>query len=117
MPIHQAELAGRSSAQERHDPEAEAAYLRGERTLAGALDLDDDTFDAIRRQAVALFDAQRFERARDVLLGISALGRVHPGDMVLLAACYKALGDHETAAKIDAQARKLIAALDEERAG
>src|SRR5262245_39037840 len=112
MPIHQAELHGRSSDRKRHDPEREAAYLRGELSLGRALAIDDETFRAIRRQARALFDANKHERARDVLLGISALGQAHPADLVLLAACYKALGDHETAAQVDAHARELIAAID-----
>jgi hypothetical protein len=117
MPIHQAELAGRKSDRTRNDPEAEAAYLRGESTLGRALGVGDEMFAAIRRQARALFDAGRFERARDVLLGISALGRVHPADLELLAGCYRALGDHENADQVAAHAKELSSLLGEEQSG
>jgi hypothetical protein len=93
--------------------EREAAFLEGESTLGAAIAIGPSTYEGLRSQARALFDAGLLERARDVLLGISALGEVHPADLVLLAAAYRGLGEPATADQLEATASALIAALDE----
>ena|SRR5687767_12516765 len=68
-------------------------FIEGRIDLTEALDLSDDTARDLRRQAIALHQAGKFEACIEVVLGLAALGSVHPVDPLLLARCYTALGD------------------------
>jgi hypothetical protein len=69
------------------------SFIEGRSELSEALALSDETATDLRRQAIALHQAGKFEACIDVVLGLAALGNVHPVDPLLLARCYTAVGD------------------------
>jgi len=71
--------------------------VRGDTDLREALSLSDEVITGLRRQAVALAETGKWQACIDVILGLSALGNVHPADPPLLARCYDALGQPENA--------------------
>jgi hypothetical protein len=115
MTLHRADLAASKKAQEKIDPLAVSSYLKGERDLAGALSLSDEQITALRRQALALFESGRVERAIDVINGLVALGRFHPLDAILLSRCYEKLGRTEEAQAFAAHADRILRALEIEK--
>lgn len=108
MTLHRADLAASKKAREKTDPLAVSSFLRGERDLAGALNLTDEQLQGLRRQALALFEAGRVERAIDVINGLIALGRIHPLDAILLSRCYEKLGREEEARAFAAHAERIM---------
>jgi hypothetical protein len=68
-------------------------FIQGKIELTEALHLGDEAARDLRRQAIALYQAGKLEACIDVVLGLAALGSVHPIDPLLLARCYTAMGD------------------------
>lgn len=97
MAIHQADLLAAKKANDRVDRKAVEGYLKGEGTLAEGLGLTPENISSLRRQALALVEAGKWQRAIDVVLGLVAMGNVHPADPAILARCYTELGQPELA--------------------
>src|SRR5215470_3687449 len=95
MPIHQADLNGSKKKREWIDELAIERFMKGEIDLQKALGVDDQLLLALRRQAFALYQSGKWERCIKIVLGVVALGSVHPADAVLLARSYEQLGLHE----------------------
>jgi hypothetical protein len=87
-------------------------YLRGDCDLAEGLSVGEEAITALRRQALALMKTGKWSRAADVVLGVSALGSVHPADALILARCDRALGEEHRAGQI---ARRLMRAMEIDR--
>jgi hypothetical protein len=111
MAIHRADLHGSKKAHERVDELAVERFIKGECDLVDGLGIDDDVLQGLRRQALALYESGKFERCIKVVLGVVALGSVHPADPVLLARAYEKLGMHEAAAECDRHAERIMSAL------
>ncbi len=94
------------------DQAALEAAARGEKPLAEALGLTDDDVAGLQRQARTLFDTQKHERCAQVLEALIALQRFDAEDVLQLALCYQALGNHEKAALWMAQAHELLRQLE-----
>lgn len=111
MAIHQADLLASKKANDRVDRKAIEGYLQGQGTLAEGLGLAPENILSLRRQALALLEAGKWQRAIDVVLGLVALGNVHPADPGILARCYTELGQPELARACAEHADALIEAL------
>lgn len=111
MPIHQADLLASKTANERVDRKAIEAYLQGQGSLADGLSLTPENILSLRRQALALLEAGKWQRAIDVVLGLVALGNIHPADPAILARCYMELGQTEMARVCGEHADAMIEAL------
>lgn len=111
MGIHQADLNAPKNATGRLDRKAVERYLAGQGDLAEGLGVDAEQILALRRQALALSEAGKWQRAIDVVLGLVALGSVHPADPAILSRCYQALGKEEEARACAEHAEALWSAL------
>ncbi len=111
MPIHQADIHGSKKEQDWVDLLKVERFVKGEIDLATGLGIDDDFLQGLRRQALALYQSGKWERCIKVVLGIVALGSVHPADPVLLARSYEKLGMLEAAAECDRHAERMMSAL------
>lgn len=111
MPIHQADLHGSKRDQEKVDPKAVDAFFSGECDLADGLGVGDELISGLRRQALALYESGRFDRAIKVVLGVVALGRIHPADPLLLARCYDKLGNIAAARECEDHANRMMQAM------
>ena len=86
-------------------------YLRGDCDLAGGLSIDAAAITGLRRQALALMRSGKPVRAIDVVLGISALGSIHPSDALILERCDRDRGELELAERSRAIAVRLMRAM------
>lgn len=111
MAIHQADLHGSKRDQAKIDRDAMRSFLSGEGDLADGLAIDLGVIDGLRRQALALHDAGKWQRCIDVVLALVAMGSVHPADPFLLARCYRELGMTEAAEQCASHAERLMKAL------
>jgi hypothetical protein len=111
MAKQQLGLAGSEKARTSVDPLRAERFIRGELEIADALGLDGA--DDLRRQAVALYGSGRFDACIEVVLGLAALGNVHPVDPLLLARCYTALGDVANAELCADHYERMMRALGE----
>ncbi|MBI5511951.1 MAG: hypothetical protein HY903_24605 [Deltaproteobacteria bacterium] len=111
MPIPQLTLHGSEKQRQTVDQTRVDACLQGDQTLTAALGLGAEFFAGMRRQAWALHDTGKHQRAIDIILGLAALGNVEPGDPALLALCYHGLGNESAADLCAAEAETLKAAL------
>lgn len=111
MAIHQADLLASKKVNERVDRKAIEGYLKGEGSLADGLGLEPENILSLRRQALALLEAGKWQRAIDVVLGLVALGNVHPADPAILARCYEELGQPELARACAEHADAMVEAL------
>ncbi|MCK6550868.1 hypothetical protein L6R52_33835 [Myxococcota bacterium] len=93
------------------DGERAGKLLRGEEDLAGALGLDAAQLDELRAHAIALYDAEKWARAIDVLIAVSALAPLEPWELVILARAHRELGDHASAAAWGAKAEEKLTEL------
>ena len=107
MSKHQLQLAGHTRARTHVDEKAVDRLARGAR-LEAALGISEAQIDALRRQAIALHGAGKWRACVDVVLGVTALGSVHPVDALLLARCYRQLGELEAAEACEAQYEALF---------
>lgn len=107
MPLHQADLSVSRRARERIDLVALRDYLEGECDLADGLGLPSDDVRELRKQALALSKHGRHDACVDVVLGLVALGSIHPVDAVLLGRSFAALGRERLAAESDAHRARL----------
>ncbi len=98
MSNQQIKLSGSEKARTRVDPQSVQRFTDGQIELMEALGLGDDSARDLRRQAIALFGAGKLTACIDVLLGLAALGSVHPVDPLMLSRCYAALGEVDNAA-------------------
>jgi hypothetical protein len=90
-------LSGSEKSRAWVDERRATSFIEGRIELSEALALDEETLQALRRQAIALLQAGKFEACIDVVLGLAGLGTVHPVDALLLARCYTAIGDVQNA--------------------
>lgn len=93
MSKQQLELAGSLKAKTKTNKKLVDRLLEGKANLQTALGVDEAQVEKLRRQAIALYEAGKWQACIDVVLGVSALGSVHPLDALLLARSYRALGD------------------------
>lgn len=111
MAIHQADLHGSKKAQEKVDEKAMQAFLDGECDLATGLGVTEEMIKGLRRQALALYETAHYDRAIKVVLGLVALGSVHPADPLLLSRCYEKLGNVDAARQCEEHAERMMSAL------
>lgn len=111
MAIHQANLHGSKRDQERTDEKAMRAFLAGEVDLAEGLGVDRELIEGLRRQAVALFETGKWDRCVQVVLGVVALGSVHPADAIMLSRCYDRLGRPAAADACRDHAERMMSAM------
>ncbi|MCK6548588.1 CDC27 family protein [Myxococcota bacterium] len=111
MPIHQADIHGFKKAQDKVDEKVIDRFFDGDCDLAEALGVSDELIDGMRRQALALYESGKYQNAVQVVLGLVAMGRVHPADPLLLARCYEKLGKLEAAAECNAHGERLLSAM------
>ena len=111
MPIHQADIHGSKKDRERVNHLAIQAYVEGEADLAEGLDLSPELVDDLRRQAHALLSQGQWQKAIDVVLGLVALGSVHPADPMMLEHCYRALGMEGAANQCRDHAQRMMHAM------
>ncbi len=109
--IHQADLYARRDDDSIRSWGSVELYLEGECDLADGLAIGGDAIDGLRRQAVALLKMGKWQRAIDVMLGVSALGSVHPGDALVIERCERGLGNAASAQRARAVAERLMRAL------
>jgi hypothetical protein len=112
MTLHQAGLFASRRDQARIDPDALETYLAGDVDLRDGLALDPEIVPSLRRQAIAMDGAGKWQRAVDLVLGLSALGSVHPVDPVILARALLALGDPDGARASLSCGERLCRAMD-----
>lgn len=101
-------IRGASAKTDKVDEKAIDRLMRGESDLATALGLDEEAQKDLRRQAIALCGAGKWQACIEVVLGVTALGSIHPVDAVLLSRCYRALGDSFSALMIERQYESLM---------
>ncbi len=111
MSKQQIDLAKSKKKKRWTDPALVSEYATGEVELGRALGLDAEAVQALRRQAVALYESGKWQRCIDVVLGVVALGSVHPVDALLLAGSYKELGQVVESEQCAAHARQLFNAM------
>lgn len=102
-------IRGASAKKDKVDDKAIDRLLSGKSDLATALGVDDEAQKDLRRQAIALCGAGKWQSCIDVVLGVTALGTIHPVDAVLLSRCYRALGDSYSAMMIEREYESLMA--------
>lgn len=102
MSKHQLQLAGHAKARAKTDKKSIDRLAAGDTDLPEALGVTDAQLEALRRQAIALHTAGKWQACIDVVLGVTALGSVHPVDALLLARCYRQLGDDASAQACEA---------------
>ena len=115
MSKQQLDLAGFKKAREKVDDKAIDKFFNGETDLAGALGLDSEAIDKMRRQAVALYGAGKWDACVKLVLGVVALGSVHPADALLLAKCYTELGNRNAAEQCTAHYEQMMRAVEENK--
>lgn len=98
-------------ARERIDLLALRDYLDGACDLADGLGLESDDVRDLRKQALAFAEHGRHDKCVDVVLGLVALGSVHPVDPALLGRSYAALGKTRLAAACEAHRARLWRAM------
>lgn len=111
MAIHQADLVASKRAQEKIDRDAIQAYLVGEGDLADGLSITPEVVDGLRRQALALHTAGKWQRCIDVILGLVALGSIHPADAMMLSDSYRHLGRFREAEACAEHAERILSAM------
>lgn len=112
MSLHRMHLEAPKKEDLRVDHRALENYLEGESDLADGLGLSQEDVDALRHQAFALYETGRWDRCRDVALGLAALGRVHLVDAIMLERCYRELGHDREARLCGEHVERLLLALD-----
>lgn len=117
MSKQQLRLSGSKKARTNVDELAVQKLAEGDIDLKEALGLSEATIEDMRRQAIALYGSAKYEACIEVVLGISALGSVHPVDPLLLARCYTALGDVANAELCAAHYERLSEAFGLEAGG
>lgn len=93
MSKQQLKLAGSLKAKTKTNKKAVDRLLDGRADLRDALGVQAQQVEDLRRQAIALHEAGKWQACIDVVLGVTALGSVHPLDALLLARCYRVLDD------------------------
>jgi hypothetical protein len=113
MTKQQIGLAGSEKARTWVDPLLAERFVAGEIGIQEALGFHDVT--ELRRQAVALYSGGKYDACIEVVLGLAALGNVHPVDPLLLARCYTALGDVQNARLCTEHYERMMSALEAAR--
>lgn len=102
MSKHQLQLAGHARARAKTNDKQIDRLTKGTADLSEALGVTDAHLERLRRQAIALHGAGKWQACIEVVLGVSALGSAHPVDALLLARSYRALGDDSSAQACEA---------------
>lgn len=102
------QLKVRGKSGHRVDEKAIDRLFDGKIDLPTALGFGAEAQKDMRRQAIALCGSGRFRACIDVVLGVTALGTVHPVDAVLLSRCYRALGDVAAAEHVEREYEALL---------
>ena len=98
MSLHQVHLRGGGRPRgDRPKVGAVRSYARGEMDLVTALGASPAAMKALRRQAEAFHASGHYEECLDLLLGLGTLDDVEPQDAAMMAECFWALGDEESA--------------------
>lgn len=92
MSKQQLELAGSLKAKTKKNQKAVDRLMDGRASFPDALGVTEAQIEGLRRQAIALHEAGKAQECVDIILGVTALGSVHPLDALLLARSYRALG-------------------------
>lgn len=108
--LHQANLLAGAPERSAADLTSLQAWRDGEVDLLEALELPGEVIDGLRQQALALLEAGKLARARDVVAGLAALGSVHVVDGLLFAAAAKELPVAEDRAEAAFHAARLLGA-------
>lgn len=98
MGIHQLDLHPNKPSNRSTDAGRAAAYANGQSDLFTALALDDALLELIRGQARALFQTQRYDECKDVIVGLLTLGDARPEYATMMVACAEAAQDYAAAA-------------------
>lgn len=109
MSKQQLELAGSLKAKTKTNPKAVSRLLDGRATFPEALGVSDAQIEGLRRQAIAMYEAGKPQACVDIVLGVTALGSVHPLDALLLSRCYRSLGRTTDADVSEAHYAELMA--------
>lgn len=109
--VSKGELKVRGKSGGQVDEKAIDRLLDGKIDLATALGAGAEAQKDMRRQAIALCGAGKWQACVDVVLGVTALGTVHPVDAVLLSRCYRALGDAQSAEYVEREYEALLREL------
>lgn len=99
MGIHQLDLNPGKGANERTSLHRASAYAKGAGDLATALALDPALLELIRGHARTMFEVQRYDDCRAIILGLLALGDARPEDATMMITCAEAAGDFQAAAE------------------
>lgn len=111
MSRHQLRIHGSKKTRGEVDGERVGRLLRGDGDLAQALGLEGAQVEALRAQALALYQSEKWARAIDVLLAVAALDALEPWELVILARAYRETGDDASAALWSAKAEEKLADL------
>jgi hypothetical protein len=98
MAIHQLDLHPKKPSNRSTDAGRAAAYAKGQSDLFTALALDEDLLELIRGQARALYQTQRYDECKDVILGLLTLGDARPEYANMMVTCAEAAQDFMAAA-------------------
>ena len=86
--------------------------LAGEISLEEAIGASPMQVAALRKQALVLYRAGKWQRCASVLLAVMELGDRAPLDPVMLSRCYDELGDTGSADRWAAVANEVLGQLD-----
>ncbi len=79
--------------------------------LAEVAKVPAGTLALMRRRALELLQRSQWKRSQRLLFGLVALGEAHPADALMLARCYRGLGDLPRARLCEQHAVRLMNAL------
>ncbi len=97
MSKQQLNLAGFGKKRSQVNKKTLDQFFQGKLDLPEALGLTENNLEEMRRQAIAFHGAGKYQECVDLVLGISALGSIHPVDAKLLSLCYAELGQKDAA--------------------
>lgn len=98
MGIHQLDLHPKKPSNRSTDASRATTFANGQSDLFTALALDDALLELIRGQARALFQTQRYEECKDVIVGLLTLGDARPEYATMMVTCAEAAQDFVAAA-------------------
>lgn len=98
MSLHQAKLLSGRPEKGAVDPGLLSAWRSAEVDLVEVLEVPDESLTALSLQAIAFMEVGKPAKAKAVLIGLGALGRVHLVDVLVLVRALAAEGHAEQAA-------------------
>lgn len=98
MSLHQAKLLSGRPEKGSIDPGLLSAWRSAEVDLVEVLDVPDEALTALSLQAIAFLEVGKPAKAKAVLLGLGALGRLHLVDVLVMVRALSAEGREDLAA-------------------